>query len=248
MSALVLAAAPRAHAQDPLTDAVRRIGSGTVRVQFSARPGVCGNGQTMGFNSGGRIARDGAWESECDPGPVRVAMDLRDGRPVSLRYYVGGRWRGAGDATDIGTIAAAAAGPWFARLAESGAAPLATDAVVVSTLADSSVVWPVLLRIAKDGQREREIRKTAVFWLGQTVGDVTASLNGLARADDDDLEVRTSAVFALSQRPRGEGVPVLLDIARGRGDPRVWRQAIFWLGQSGDPRALAFFEEVLTRR
>jgi len=27
----------------------------------------------------------------------------------------------------------------------------------------------------------------------------------------------------------------------------VRREAIFWLGQSKDPRALAFFEEVLTR-
>ena len=30
-----------------------------------------------------------------------------------------------------------------------------------------------------------------------------------------------------------------------RRDPEVRRRAMFWLGQSGDPRALAFFEELL---
>jgi len=34
---------------------------------------------------------------------------------------------------------------------------------------------------------------------------------------------------------------------RGNPDPELRRKAIFWLGQSDDPRALALFEEVLTR-
>ena len=32
------------------------------------------------------------------------------------------------------------------------------------------------------------------------------------------------------------------------GDPEIRRKALFWLGQSEDPRALALFEELLTRR
>ncbi len=54
-------------------------------------------------------------------------------------------------------------------------------------------------------------------------------------------------MFALSQRPRDEGVPVLIRIARSHRDPKIRRRAIFWLGQSEDPRALALFEELLTR-
>jgi HEAT repeat protein len=54
-------------------------------------------------------------------------------------------------------------------------------------------------------------------------------------------------VFALSQLPRDQGVPKLLEIARTHQDPRVRKKAIFWLGQSDDPRALALFEELLTR-
>ncbi len=42
-------------------------------------------------------------------------------------------------------------------------------------------------------------------------------------------------------------MPLLLQTARTNRNPVVRREAIFWLGQSKDPRALAFFEEVLTR-
>ena len=58
-------------------------------------------------------------------------------------------------------------------------------------------------------------------------------------------EVKKQAVFALSQLPRGEGVPLLIDLARTNANPVVRKQAYFWLGQSKDSRALSFFEEVL---
>ena len=54
-------------------------------------------------------------------------------------------------------------------------------------------------------------------------------------------------MFALSQLPTDDGVPRLIDVARTNRNPAVRKQAIFWLGQSRDPRALAFFEEVLAR-
>jgi len=64
---------------------------------------------------------------------------------------------------------------------------------------------------------------------------------------DPDAEIRKSAVFALSRLPRDEGVPLLIRTARTHSSRAVREQAFFWLGQSEDPRALAFFEEVLTR-
>jgi len=60
-------------------------------------------------------------------------------------------------------------------------------------------------------------------------------------------EIRKKAVFALSQLPKDEGVPKLIEVARSHRDAAVRKQAIFWLGQSRDPRALAFFEQVLTQ-
>src|SRR5512134_3933876 len=63
----------------------------------------------------------------------------------------------------------------------------------------------------------------------------------LESMDEDDSQ----AVFALSQLRRDEGVPLLIGLARAHKSHEVREQAMFWLGQSGDSRALAFFEEVL---
>ena len=62
------------------------------------------------------------------------------------------------------------------------------------------------------------------------------------------LASNEAAVFALSQRPREQGVPALITVARTNRDPEIRKKALFWLGQSNDPRALDLFEEVLTRR
>jgi HEAT repeat protein len=59
--------------------------------------------------------------------------------------------------------------------------------------------------------------------------------------------VKKKAVFALSQLPKDEGVPKLIEVAQNNHNPAVRKQAMFWLGQSNDPRALAFFEKVLSQ-
>ncbi|HEY7574423.1 MAG TPA: Gfo/Idh/MocA family oxidoreductase [Thermoanaerobaculia bacterium] len=60
-----------------------------------------------------------------------------------------------------------------------------------------------------------------------------------------DLEIREAAVFALSEIDGDAGIQALIRIARGDGDPRIREEALFWLADSGDPRALALFEEIL---
>jgi len=60
--------------------------------------------------------------------------------------------------------------------------------------------------------------------------------------------VKKKAVFALSQLPKDEGVPRLMEVARSNRNPEVRKQAMFWLGQTKDPRAVKFFEEILTRK
>jgi HEAT repeat protein len=57
--------------------------------------------------------------------------------------------------------------------------------------------------------------------------------------------VKKKAVFALSQLPKEEGVPLLINVARTNQNPAVRKQAMFWLGQSKDPRAIDFFTQVL---
>jgi hypothetical protein len=89
------------------------------------------------------------------------------------------------------------------------------------------------------------MRERALFWIAQRAESKAAATISAAIERDPDVEVKKQAVFALSQLPRGEGVPLLIDLARKNANPVVRKQAYFWLGQSKDPRALAFFEEVL---
>jgi HEAT repeat protein len=86
-----------------------------------------------------------------------------------------------------------------------------------------------------------------VFWLGQAAeAAATGGLVDLLNDAAADRDLKEQAVFALSQRPRDEGVPALIRLARSHPDRAVRRKAVFWLGQSDDPRALALFEELLT--
>jgi HEAT repeat protein len=107
-------------------------------------------------------------------------------------------------------------------------------------------VWPVLLRIARRTELPLETRRQAVFWLGQAAGEAaTRGLDSLVTDGGGELEVRKQAVFALSQRPADEGVPALIRIARSNPHGELRKTALFWLGQSEDPRAIALFEEIL---
>ena len=88
-----------------------------------------------------------------------------------------------------------------------------------------------------------------MFWLGQAAeGPATAGLTDLIGEAALDQDVREQAIFALSQRPKDEGIPALITVVRTNRDPALRRKALFWLGQSGDPRAMDLIEELLTKR
>jgi hypothetical protein len=91
------------------------------------------------------------------------------------------------------------------------------------------------------------VRGQAIFWLAQEAGNRAAAIIQGAIENDPDTEVKKKAVFALSQLPKEEGIPKLIEVAGQNKNGEVRKQAFFWLGQSNDPRALAFIEQVLTR-
>lgn len=216
----------------------------TVRLSFAARRGVCGNG---GHNI--TVMSDDEheeWESDCTPGPVRVSLRVSRGRVTQAHTYVGGRWRAPqGPTIDLGTVPATQAAADLLRLAERASGD--ADALITgATLADSAVVWPDLLRLARRDDLPLETRRQAVFWLGQAAGDAASrGLDSITTDERGNLEVRKQAVFALSQRPADEGVPVLIRVARTSPSRELRKSALFWLGQSEDPRALALFEDLL---
>lgn len=119
--------------------------------------------------------------------------------------------------------------------------------VAVFSHKDEANAIDFLVKLASDRSDEGG-RKQALFWLGQKAGE--RSLGVLRETIDDadeETEVQTHAVFAVSQRPKEEAVPLLINIAKTHKKAAVRKQAMFWLGQTGDERALEFFKEVLAK-
>jgi hypothetical protein len=227
---------------------------GKVRLEFAAKPDICGNGNSISRNNNSRMSWDSnysedvEYSEECGRSPVRLVITKQGGQLIGIRTYVGGRWRApAGTVTQIGQVSTREATDYLMSLASTQTGRVSRDAIFPMTIADSVVIWPGLMKIARDQSRPSEARRQSVFWLSQIAGDaVTANLVALTGEAALDREVRKQAVFALSQRGSSDGVPALIQVARTNRDPEIRKNALFWLGQSRDPRALALFEEILS--
>ena len=104
-----------------------------------------------------------------------------------------------------------------------------------------------LLQQAKDRRLDSELRKSALFWAGQS-GAATKDLAEIYDSAGDDHELRNQVIFVLSQKRNDiAAVDKLLDIARKEPDRELRRQAIFWLGQSRDPRVAKLLEEIINK-
>jgi HEAT repeat protein len=117
-------------------------------------------------------------------------------------------------------------------------------AASVNESKDAAVTF--LIKVASNDP-DRELKKQALFWLGQKAGQRSLDALGSAIDSDPDTEVQKQAVFAISRRPKDEAVPILIRIAKTHAKAEVRKQAMFWLGQTGDERALDFFKEVLLK-
>jgi hypothetical protein len=122
--------------------------------------------------------------------------------------------------------------------------PVGDQAMAALALQAEPAAVMALLDLAKSGTTGK-IRGQALFWVAQKAGQREMAAIAGAIETDPDIEVKKKAVFALTQIPNGEGVTQLIKVARTNRAPEVRKQAMFWLGQSKDARAVAFFEEVL---
>ena len=102
-----------------------------------------------------------------------------------------------------------------------------------------------LLDVAGNPAEDLELRKKALFWLGQS----GSSLPGLFSLYEKftDRELREQLIFVYSQRNEREAIDKLIDIARNDRDPELRKKALFWLSQSNDPRVAKLLEEIINR-
>lgn len=173
---------------------------------------------------GGKVDRLRALSTSC---PVRSKSEIRsiDVAPADSVAYLG-RYAGAGtggskhDETDYALTAIA-----------YHAEPAATAA---------------LAGIAAPGH-QRDLRESALFWLGQLRGVEGAGIVERFATRDDDPQVREHAVFALSQSPVGDAYARILAIAGSDPQEDVRSKALFWMAQMGDARAEADILAVIGR-
>ena len=102
------------------------------------------------------------------------------------------------------------------------------------------------LRTLARSERRTEVRGQALFWLAQKKDPETEALALAALRDGSGRQVVEKAVFALSQLPPDRAIPALEMLARDRSlDAKTRREALFWLAQQDDDRALDIFDELL---
>jgi HEAT repeat protein len=259
LALLAIASATPAAAQS-IASRVAQAPAGVVHLQFDGRPGVCGNGRdVIGFGKA-IFARNfqsfGRWSGvNCVPGPFRVSLTVAGGQVMQMQSQVGGTWPTT-DArvTDLGTVPSREASAYFFGLVPRLESETGKDRLLLpAVLAEGADVIAPLLSLARDASRLDQTRRQAVQWLG-LLGDasVIPALVAFAKQDvNDDGEdkagkkgLASAAVSALSQLDGDVGVPALIDLARS-GSIGTRRNAAFWLGQNGDPRARKMLHEMI---
>jgi HEAT repeat protein len=111
----------------------------------------------------------------------------------------------------------------------------------------STRVEDKLFEVAR-GNESMDVRRQAIRLLGERVGKRSFEfLSATAQSNDANAEVQVQAVRAIGERHAEESVPLLIKIAKTHPNQLVRKQAIRSLGESGDPRAIEFFREVLSK-
>jgi len=102
-----------------------------------------------------------------------------------------------------------------------------------------------LLQVAGDANENIELRKKALFWVGQSdmpVSELFTIYDRLA-----NREMKEHMIFVISQRDEKAAVDKLIQIAKTETDRELKKKAVFWLSQSDDPRVADFLASLLEK-
>jgi len=181
--------------------------------------------------------------SSCHPGPKapdflkKVALGSYPGKVRESAVFWLGNY---GDSKSLSYLKEI-----FAKVQDTG---IKKQVVFSLQLSQQKEAVEELIRIAKS-EPNQDIRKNAVFWLGQKASaESIKALKDIIDEPKEESGLKDQAVFAISQLPKDKSVPMLIDIAKTNKSPSVRKKAIFWLGQTGDESALKFFEEILLKK
>ena len=236
---------------------VNRVASASDRsVQFTykARPGVCGDGRTYISTGPGNFygfsSTDGA--EQCQPGPVRVVLDLADRNVVALRTYVGTPSTGVdASVSNLGNVTPAEAADFLLGVAGRADGRVGRDAIFAALLGDSIDVSSRLLAIGRDANRPLETRRAALSGLARTdsrqLDVIGSALVQVATNESDVQGAREEALRVLSRLDHGAGIQPLVRLANTNTTSWIGRESMRVLAASGDPRARDFLRATVQR-
>ncbi len=251
---LALVASQAAEAQS-LASLIGAVRDGKVRMTFATRDDICGYGNGISMRTDSRQtwsnpkrSEDVEYDVDCREGPARVVVQMEGGSAVSLKAYVGGRWRPASDVRDLGAVGVREATDWLLAVARTQSGKVASSAIFATTLADSVQMAQPLYAFATNSSNPREAREQAIFWMGQMDDDrVVGYLERILKESRED-KIQDKAIFALSQH-RGDRSPgILKEFAENDSESDKLRgQAVFWLGQSNRGEGPEYLRSLYSR-
>jgi len=134
---------------------------------------------------------------------------------------------------------------WLRRLYPTLSQKLRDNVFLAVSRSDNPRAAAWLANVATSSDESNHTREQAMFWLGQGRAPTAELVRLYDRLSEPAL--RTHYTFVLSQRRDREALEKLIDVAEHDANRDVRRQALFWLGQSKDPRAAQYLRELVTR-
>ena len=198
--------------------------------------------------TGGNWGSNGDARSALSPGRLEIYAAVESGKVGELLLASESCTVDAGSATvtALEGVDPAASAALLRDLALAGGRKSDLSEKALAAIAFHAT--PAAPRAIHDVAREAadpDQRAHALFWLSQTKAPEAGRWIHEAIARDPDDDVREQAVFALSQLP--DATDQLIAVIRSNEERSVRKQALFWLGQSEDPRAMEMIEKVLLR-
>ena len=100
-----------------------------------------------------------------------------------------------------------------------------------------------LFAVARN-HKSTTIRSQAIFWLGQRGEQSIGELVGLYDSEQNE-QVKGQIINALGQSKSKTALQKILSIAKGDSSMALRKRAVLYLGQSRDPEASKYLEEIL---
>jgi len=238
-------------ARPDLNRIVETQGTGTLVFRYPTRDDVRGHSHGVEIILGEgrqRCLFNGHFEGDqaMVRGPAVALATVRGGQIVALEITIGAPRQTRRPDLDLGTLHPGWVAAFFLEQVPRMSDDTAGDAMLGAVIAREAEVAAPLLAVVRDPSHGTDKRQSALFWAAVLASEkALETLRDVILGEDEDMELRESAVFALSRMDRPDTLPLLMKIARDDDVPQLQQAAFFALAEHNTPEVVALFEEIL---